>query len=166
MKLEIEPSLTVAQFSQVVAGVLVQMMDGSRAITAVITARQPPDKVLVIYAKSESKFTYDVIDGDPTVIAFEGVLILRPDAGSAFEGRPSGNSNNELYFEGNNPLVYVHGTATTKLLNLSTGAIESSHGGQMIGFKKWSICVRQNGELFTLMAFEPSAAATFAKLGQ
>jgi hypothetical protein len=63
-----------------------------------------------------------------------------------------------VYFEGENPLVYLHGTAVTRLLNLSTGAMASSHGGQMIGFRKWSICTREGGELFTLMEFKPNPA--------
>jgi hypothetical protein len=171
MPLKIEPAIIVALFSEFVPGTLLQLADGTLAIAAVTTARQPPDKVLVTYAKSESKFQYNVLDSNPAMVGLEGQVILKPDVSSAFEGRPNPSSLNELYFEATTPLIAVHikdgvPGANVKPLNLATGIIEAFHSGQMIGFRKWRICVREGGELHELMDFKPSAATIFAKLGQ
>jgi hypothetical protein len=169
MPLKIEPAIKVALFSEFLPSTLVQLADGTPAIAAVTTSRQPPDKVLITYAKSESKFQYNVLDGDPSIIGFMGELIVQPDVSSAFEGRPNPSSLNEVYFEGTTPFVAVHiksvvpGTGL-RPLNLATGAIEAFHSGQMIGFRKWSICVREGGVLHTLIEFKPSTATLFAKL--
>ena len=168
MEIEIEPNFTVLEFSRVTQGGLVQLMNGSRAIAATTSAQPRPTKLLVTYDDAESRFRYVPMEGDPSVIAFLGELILRPDVASAFEGRPNANSRNELHFEGNHPLVGVHiqGTTDFALLNLTTGIIEASHAGQMFGFRKWSICTREGNESFTLMKFEPNKAEIFAKLAQ
>jgi len=171
MPLKIEPAITVALFSEIPQGTLAQLADGTPAITAVTTGRQPPDKVLITYAKSESKFHYNVLDGDPAIIGFVGELILKPDATSAFEGRPNPSSLNEVYFEGTTPFVAVHikgavPGAGVRPLNLATGVIEAFHSGQMIGFRKWCICVREGSELHELMDFKLSTATLMAKLGQ
>jgi hypothetical protein len=137
-------------------------MDGRRGISAVSAKDVRADRLLVTYDKTESRFQYSPPDGgDPTLIAFHGELILRPDVASAFEGRPNSRSQDEVYFEGDTPLVAVHiqRAVEFRLLNLSTGVIESSHAGQMIGFRKWSICVRESrGGLFAIMEFKPTGA--------
>jgi hypothetical protein len=169
MQLEIEPVITVALFSDIRQGVVVQLMDGTRAITAVVMARQPPDKLLITYDAGESKFQYNVLDGNPSMIAFEGQLILKPDVASAFEGRPNASARNEVYFEGTSPLVAVHirGAAPgVRLLNLASGIIEASHEGQMIAFRKWSICVREGGVLHKLMEFKPSMGTVTHTIGR
>jgi hypothetical protein len=171
MPLKIEPAIKVALFSEFLPGTLIQLADGTPAIAAVTTGRQPPDKVLITYAKVESKFQYNVLDGDPSIIGFMGELILQPDVSSAFESKPNPSSLNELYFEGTTPFVAIHikgavPGAGVRPLNLATGVIEPFHSGQMIGFRKWRICVREGGELHELMDFKLSAATIFAKLGQ
>jgi hypothetical protein len=171
MQLEIVPALSVALFSEIVkGGVFVQMMDGTRAITATTAAERRPE-FLVTHAASESKFQCGVLGGNPSMIAFVGDLILMPDLASAFEGRPNPSSLNEVYFEGTSPLVAVHtkGAApgvAIRVLNLATGVIEDHHGGQMIGFRKWRICVREGGELHEVMAFKLSTGTLMAKVGQ
>jgi hypothetical protein len=169
MQLETVPALTVALYSEIIkGGMLVQTMNGTHGITAITAASQPPhNKVLVTHAISESKFQCIELNGNPSMIAFDCKLILKPDLESAFVGKPNPGSLNEVYFDGASPFVAVHSKGAAPgvwPLNLETGIIEEYHGGQMIGFRKWSICVREGGVLHTLIEFKPSTATLFAKL--